>query len=265
MEPEEEMKPQEIPQAEEPAQELAPESVLSESTPIEEAVTEPVAETEAEPVARVEPAIKAEVKREPLRSPAAKKSIWNKALPWVIVALVFYLGGLATIYFALYRPARMAAETAAETATAEITSLNDQLTQLELQKSLVQSELDTTRGELVNTQEDLATAQGTIEEQVSSVANANIRRLAYKLLANINTARVALEKADTAAARQALNFAKADLAELEGTDIAADALSGFTESMDEAITNLNEEGLETSNAALESLFAKLLLLVSNLP
>ncbi len=265
MEPEEELKPQETPQPEEPAQKLEPESVLSESTPLEEAETEPVVETEAVPAAVVEPAMKPEVKLEPLRSPAAKKGVWNKALPWVIVALVFYLGGLATIYFALYRPAVMEAETAAETAKAEITSLNDQLSQLELQKSLVQSELDTTRSELVNTQEDLATAQGTIEEQVSSVANANIRRLAYKLLANINTARVALENADVAAARQALNFAKGDLAELEGTDVESDALSGFADRMEEAITNLTEEGLETSRAALESLFAKLLLLVANLP
>ncbi len=263
MEPEEELKPQEIPQNEEPVQE--PEPVEFESAPMEEVVTEPVIETEPETVTEVEPSIKTEVKREPLRSPAAKKSYWNKALPWVIVALVFFLGGLATIYFALYQPVKQAALTAANTAQQEISSLNNQVSQLEVQKSLVQSELDTTRGELVDTQEDLAAAQATIEEQVTDVANAKVKRVAYQLLGNINSARAALEKLDTASARQALNFAKADLAELESAGIEADALAGFADRLDEALANLNEAGLEKSRAALVTLNSNVLLLVANLP
>lgn len=263
MEPEEELKPQENPETAEPAQEMEP--ALSETIPaaesVAETIAEPVAEDYTEPVVEAE----AEVKREPLRAPAEKKSFWNKALPWVIVALLFYLGGLATIYFAVHQPAKQAAASSAAAAEQEITTLNNQVSQLELQKAQVQSELDATRGNLVDTQEDLSTAQVTIEEQLTEVANANVKRLAYKLLGNINSARAALEKRDTASARQALNFAKADLAELEGAGLAADSLSGFTERLDEALNSLNDITLQKSRAALDTLYSNLLLLVDNLP
>lgn len=259
---EEDIKPQDTSQDSEPL----PENVTNtEETPaVEESVAEPVVDTTA-PVVDVKPEEKPGEKREPLRAPAAQKTFWSKALPWVIVALVFYLGGLATIFFAVHQPAKKAAEAAAATAVEEIASLNNEVSQLELQKSQVQNELDTTRGNLVDTQEDLTAAQATIEEQLTEVSNANVKRLAYKFLGNINSARAALEKLDTASARQALNFAKTDLAEMEASGLAADALSGFTERLDEAITNLTETGLDKSRAALDTLYANLLLLVDNLP
>ena len=265
MEPEDELKPQENPEAAEPAQDAEP--AVSDTIPAPETAAETFAEPAAEAVPEpISEAVAAtEVKREPLRAPAAKNSLWSKALPWVIVALLFYLAGLATIFFAVHQPAKQAAAAAAAAAEQEIASLNNQLSQLELQKSQVQSELDTTRGNLVDTQEDLTTAQATIEEQLTEVANANVKRLVYKLLGNINSARAALEKLDTASARQALNFAKTDLTELEGTGLAEDALSGFADRLDEAVTNLTETGLEKSRAALETLYSNLLLLVDNLP
>ena len=261
MEPEEELKPQENPEPVEPALEAQP--VEGETIPIAEPAAEPVAEVVPEPA--VAPEAQAEVKREPLRAPLVKKSFWSKALPWVIVALVFYLGGLATIYFAVYQPAKKAAAAAAASAEQEIAALNNQVSQLELQKSQVQSELDTARGNLVDTQEELTAAQVTIEEQLSDVANANIKRLAYKLLGNVNSARAALEKRDTDSARQALNFASTDLSELEGAGLAAEALSGFADRVNDAVTNLNEITLQKSRAALDTLYTNLLLLVDNLP
>lgn len=271
MEPEEELNPLENLEAVEPVQDA--EQAVSETLPADEPIAEPVAETIAEPTAEAPidpviatlPAVKTGVKHEPLRAPAAKKSFWSKVLPWVIVALVFYLGGLATIYFALYQPAKQAAAAAASAAEQEMTSLNNQVSQLEIQKSQVQSELDATRGTLVDAQEDLSAAKATIEEQLTDVANANIKRLAYKLLGNINSARAALEKRDTDSARQALNFAKTDLTDLEGAGLDADALSGFTDRLDEAVTNLGELTLQKSRTALETLYTNLLLLVDNLP
>ncbi|HNR02930.1 MAG TPA: hypothetical protein PKK59_10375 [Anaerolineaceae bacterium] len=263
MEPEEELKPQENPESAEPVLDSQP--AESEAIPTTEPVVEPAAEVMPEAAAAVEPEVQTEVKAEPLRAPAGKKTFWSKALPWVIVALLFYLGGVATIYFAVHQPAKKAAAAAAATAEQEISSLNNQVSQLELQKSQVQSELDTARGNLVDTQEELTAAQSTIEEQLTEVANANIKRLVYKLLGSINSARASLEKRDTASARQALNFAKADLEELEGAGLAAEALSGFADRLEDAVTNLNELTLQKSRAALDTLYTNLLLLVDNLP
>ncbi len=263
MEPSEEIKPQENPEAVKPlSDEKTP---TDETTTFEETTAATVVEALHEPAAASASEVKAEVKTKPLRAPTPKKSFWGKALPWAIVALVFYLGGLATIFFAVYQPARNEAAAAAASAEQEIAALNDQVSQLELQKSQVQSELDSARASLVDTQEELTTAQVTIEEQQTEVANANIKRLAYKLLGNINSARAALEKRDTDSARQALNFAGSDLAELEEAGLEVEALSGFADRVDEAVTNLNEITLQKSRAALDTLYTNLLLLVDNLP
>lgn len=263
MEPKEEPNPQENPET---VKTLPMEEPLAEGTaPSASTAAAPVFATAPEPAVEAASEVKAEVKTKPLRASASKTTFWRKALPWVIVALVFYLGGLATIYFAVYQPARNEAAAAAASAEQEIASLNNQVSQLEVQQSQVQSELDTARSNLVDTQEELTAAQATIEAQLTDVANANIKRLAYKLLGNINSARAALEKRDTDSARQALNFAGSDLAELEGAGLAAEALSGFSDRLKEAVTNLNEITLQKSRAALDALYTNLLLLVDNLP
>ena len=273
MEPHDEFKPKETPEAEgfvpeEPEAESfiqEDKPLIIENVPAEEVVAEPLHEGEPEPVAAAVPEVKPEVKREPLRAPRTNNGLWNKALPWVIVALVFFLGGLATIYFAMYRPLKQAAALTSEETALETTNLNDQISQLTLDKSQLATELQTTRDELVNTQADLATANATIEEQIAEVANANVQNMVYSMLTNVNIARAALETNDASSARQALTFAKGDLVELEGSGIEADVLSGFAERLDEATTNLSEEGFATSRAALETLFNNLLLLAKNLP
>lgn len=263
MEPQEEQQPLETPASEEPVEEL----LNSEAEPVEETATEAEAEkkTEPTPPLKAEPAAGAGVKREPLRAPNAKPSLWNRILPWVIVALVFFLGGLATLYFTMYRPLKTVTAMAAETNAIEMTKLNDQIGQLTLDKTQIENDLQTTRDDLVNTQEELVNAKATIEEQLTEVANANVRGMVYKMLTNVNIARAALEQNDAPSARQALTFAKADLAELEGAGVEADVLSGFKDRLNEAVTNLSEEGFATSRAALETLFNNLLLLAKNLP
>ncbi len=250
-EPQKEPQPQDNPETIEPLPGVEPAAQGTSSSQ----------ETTAEPVPEVI------AKDKPGLSPSqpVKKSFWQKVLPWVIVALVFYVGGLATLFFAVYQPAKQAAAAAAASAEKEITSLNSQVSQLELQNSQVQQELETTRANLVDTQDELTTAQATIEKQLAEVANANIKRLAYKLMGNINTARAALEKGDTNSARQALNFASKDLSDLQVAGLTPEALSGFSNWLNEAVANLEETTLQKSRAALDMLYTNLLLLVDNLP
>ena len=89
--------------------------------------------------------------------------------------------------------------------------------------------------------------------------------MVYKFIADVNLARVKLETLDVNSSRQAINFAKADLAELQATGIDPDAISGFSASLDEANTNLGQPDLLKSREALNTLYSSLLLLVNNLP
>jgi len=199
----------------------------------------------------VEPA-KTEVKPAP-----AKKSFWSKMLPWVIVAVVFYLGGLATIYFAVYQPAKTAAAAAAADADKQITELTDKAAQAEINTAAIQTELDTTKT-------DLTAAQTTIAEQTAELAKTNQMKIAYKFLVDVNGARAALEKLDTNTALQSINFAKTDLTDLQATDIDAAAISGFGDLLDTAISKMAEPDLLTSRDALDTLYSNLLNLVNNL-
>ncbi len=196
--------------------------------------------------------VKAEVKPAP-----AKKSFWSKLLPWVIVAVVFYLGGLATIFFAVYQPAKNAAAAAAADADKQITELTDKVAQAEIDISAVRTELDTVKA-------DLTAAQTTIADQTTQLAKIKQMEIVYKFLVDVNGARAALEKLDTNTALQSINFAKADLTELQATEIDAASLSGFGELLDTATSKISEPDLLTSRSALDTLYSNLLNLVNNL-
>ncbi|MBP9040517.1 MAG: hypothetical protein KBF64_01945 [Anaerolineaceae bacterium] len=196
--------------------------------------------------------VKAEVKPAP-----AKKSFWSKLLPWVIVAVVFYLGGLATIFFAVYQPAKNAAAAAAADADKQITELTDKVAQAEIDISTVRTELDTVKA-------DLTAAQTTIADQTTQLAKIKQMEIVYKFLVDVNGARAALEKLDTNTALQSINFAKADLTELQATEIDAASLSGFGELLDTATSKISEPDLLTSRSALDTLYSNLLNLVNNL-
>ena len=121
-----------------------------------------------------------------------------------------------------------------------------------------QTDLDVTKGEL-------KAAETAIEDLTVELANANQLKMVYKFIADVNLARVKLETLDVNSSRQAINFAKADLAELQATGIDPDAISGFSASLDEANTNLSQPDLLKSREALNTLYSSLLLLVNNLP
>lgn len=199
----------------------------------------------------VEPT-KTEVKPAP-----AKKSFWSKILPWVIVAVVFYLGGLATIFFAVYQPAKDAAAAAAVDADRQITELTDKVAQAEIDMAAVQTELDTAKA-------DLTAAQTTITDQTVELAKISQMKIAYKFLVDVNGARAALEKLDTNTALQSINFAKADLAELQTTEIDDASISGFGDLLDTATSKMAEPDLLNSRDALDTLYSNLLNLVNNL-
>ena len=110
----------------------------------------------------------------------------------------------------------------------------------------------------------MTAAQGTIEAQAAELLKEQQLKTIYKFLADVNTARALLESLDVNSTRQAINFAKADLVELEATGIEAASISGFKDRLDEAETNLGEADLLTSRAALNTLYQNILLLIDNL-
>ena len=185
-------------------------------------------------------------------------------MPWVIVALVFFLGGLATIYFTMVRPMNAAAALSADANSAEITTLNTQINQLTIDKTKIENDLVLVREELVTAQDDLAAANVTIGELNVELSDAKTLSMVYQMLTNVNIARAAIEQGDAPSARQALTFAKADLAALKDSGLDEAVLSGFSERLDEALSNLTEEGFATSRAALDTVFNNLLMLAKNL-
>ena len=239
----------------------------SVSEQVDEASATPSEAQSAEPV-QEKPAA-GTLPRVMVGQPHPKKTFWSKLLPWVIVALLFYVGGLATIFFALYQPKMEAAKTsaaeqatlaeaAAEADAEKIIDLTNDYNQALKMYQDTQSELDLTRGEL-------ETVSSTLAEKEAELSKANTANIAYKFLVDVSSARIAVEQEDTATARQAINFAKADLEELKKTDVATDVLAGFAEKLNEASSNLTTTGIEKTRAALDSLYTNLLLLVDNLP
>ncbi len=202
------------------------------------------------------------VEKTPVESPKvevqapAKKSIVDRALPWVIVFLAAFLAGALVTYFALMQPKVTQLDADLASAQADLTA--------ETEKSAdLQRQIDTLNATLTTTQNDLAAAQTTIEEQTAALAKSEQLALIYKFGAGVNAARATLEGLDPASSRQALSFVKQDLAELELTEIDPAALSGFQTKIEEAESNLESNPL-TSKAALEALYSNLLLLISNL-
>lgn len=219
-----------------------------QSTPQETPAVEPavVVPAASEPV---------EVKTEP-----ARKSFWMKMLPWAIVALVFFLGGMALIYFTLYQNAT----DAVKAADMKVAGLQSELSQVQGKLTTEKETSGNLQTELDGVKAELTTAQGMIETQTAEILKAQQLQTIYKFLADVNTARAVLESLDVNSTRQAINFAKADLVELEATGIEAASISGFKDRLDEAETKLGEPDLLTSRAALNTLYQNILLLIDNL-
>lgn len=195
--------------------------------------------------------VQSEAENRPIASPA-KKGFVDRALPWVIVSLVFFLVGALLTWFLLYQPKVAELEASkAEVATAAETA------------AALQGQLDDANTALTAAQADLDKAQETIAAQEETIKQTELLKVIYKFQADVNAARATLSKLDPASSRQALSFVEADLSELEAAGLEPDALSGFRAKIDEAKENL-EATPDKSLAAMETLYSNLLLLINNL-
>jgi cytoskeletal protein RodZ len=174
-------------------------------------------------------------------NPIKKRSFWQKVLPWVIVALVFFIGGMALIYFTLYQTAR----TDLSQAQASLSSATDQL-------STAQLDLEKAKNDLTTTQSDLVTANNELDKtsQLSAL---------YKFQSDVNLARVSLAKLDPSSARQALSVATDDFTALSNTNVSKSAISGLQAQIDTALTNLETDPAKAMSA-LDTLYTNLLLI-----
>jgi len=177
------------------------------------------------------------------------KTFGAKALPWLIVALVFFLGGMAVIYFTLYQPKLSALKADLQASEAQLTSTTDKLAVAETDLALAETNLET--------------ADATIVDLTDQLMAADLFGSIYKFQADVNAARVALLKLDPASSLQALNFIKTDLAELELKELDPDAIAGFKARIAEAEANLENDPAK-SLSALDTLYNNLVFLISNL-
>jgi hypothetical protein len=189
-------------------------------------------------------------------APAPKKGVIDRALPWVIVAIVFFLAGALLTWFVVYQPKAQGltaaqAEMTASAATAEVNAAN------------LQSTLDAAKADLTVAKENLASAQSTIEAQTTLQAKTELLKVIYKFQSDVNVARATLSGQDPSSSKQALSFVTSDLADLEKAGLDPDSLSGFKSKIEDADANLNSEPLRSLDA-LNSLNSNLLLLVNNL-
>lgn len=204
----------------------------------------------AEKVVEIKPEV------EIVSSPTPKKGVVDRALPWVIVAIVFFLVGALLTWFVVYQPKAQELAAAQVEMTASAASAAENATNL-------QSTLDTANANLTVAEADLANAQATIEAQTTLLAKTELLKVIYKFQSDVNVARASLSKLDPASSKQALSFLAADLADLEKAGLDPDSLSGFRSKIEDAQTNL-ETAPDKTLADLETIYSNLLLLINNL-
>ncbi|PKO01214.1 MAG: hypothetical protein CVU43_13310 [Chloroflexi bacterium HGW-Chloroflexi-5] len=189
-------------------------------------------------------------------APAAKKGIIDRALPWVILAIVSFLVGALLTWFVVYQP-KAQEFAAAQTKITESAAMADE------KIATMQTSLDAANAKLDTANENLASAQATIEEQTALLAKTELLKVIYKFQSDVNVARASLLGQDPSSSRQALSFVSADLAELEKAGLDPDSLSGFKAKIEDAEANLNSEPLRSLDA-LNNLNSNILLLINNL-
>lgn len=208
---------------------------------------EPNQEVQSEDNHTVEEPVKEVIS--PVEEPKPTKSFGAKILPWILTALIAFIAGVAVLFFVLYQP--------------KVTTLKADLLASQEAASTSSQKLSTAETDLALSQTNLETANTSVSDLTTQLTTAQQYSLIYKFQADVNAARVALLKLDPASSLQALNFIKVDLADLEKTDLDADAIAGFKERITEAETNLAIEPSK-SLAALDTLYNNLLFLISNL-
>lgn len=189
-------------------------------------------------------------------TPAPKKGFIDRALPWVIVALVAFLVGALLTWFVVYQPKGQALAAAQTQMSVAATTAAENETNL-------QSQIDSVNADLTVANEGLASAQSTIEAQTTLLAKTELMKVIYKFQSDVNLARATLSREDPASSKQALSFVVSDLADLEKAGLDPDSLSGFKTKIEDAQANLNSEPAK-SLQDLETIYSNLLLLINNL-
>ncbi len=193
---------------------------------------------------------------EVVSNPAPKKGWFDRALPWIIVAIVFFLVGALLTWFLVYQPK------AQEFASSQA-QISEAAAEAAEKVATLQSSLDEANADLTVANENLASAQATIEAQTTLLAKTELLKVIYKFQSDINLARATLSLEDPASSKQALSFVVADLAELEKAGLDPDSLSGFKTKIEDAQSYLNSEPSK-SLENLETIYSNLLLLINNL-
>lgn len=177
-------------------------------------------ETQIEDSQSVEQEEKVEIKTDLNNVDQPKKTFIQKALPWVIVALAFFLGGAALIYFTLYTP------TKADLAAA--TENSAQLT----------TDLTTCQTDLTKANDGLSAAQATLTQTSADLAKQQKLAILYKFQSDANAARAALNESNLFSAGLKMALLADDLAKMKAMDFSADETAGLQSRLDTIRENL---------------------------
>lgn len=194
---------------------------------------------------------------------APKKGLMDRALPWVIVAIVFFLVGALLTWFVVYQPKGQALAAAEAEMTASAANAAETATKFQSTLEAANADLAVSKADLTSANENLASAQATIEAQTTLLAKTELLKVIYKFQSDVNVARASISKVDPSSSRQALSFVAADLTELEKAGLDPDSLSGFKAKIEDAQANL-ETAPDKTLADLETIYTNLLLLINNL-
>ena len=182
---------------------------------------------------------------QPVVETSAKPGFFKRILPWCIVAVVFFIGGMCLIYFTMVTKLNASLKTSTDQAA-------------QLTEQLSASDLD-----LQKAQTELSTANTSLADANNSLTSSEILKILYKFQADVNLARYSLLNLDPSTAKQALNLANEDLKDLSATTISPDSIAGLQPQIDSALSNVESDPAKSANA-LATLYTNLLLISDNL-
>lgn len=171
-------------------------------------------ETQIEDSQSVEQEEKVEIKTEMNNADKPKKTFVQKALPWVIVALVSFLGGAALIYFTLFT-----------TTKADLAAATENSAQLT-------ANLTTCQADLTKANDGLSAAQTTLTQTSVDLAKQQKLAILYKFQADANAARSALNESNLFSAGLKMALMVDDIAKMKAMDFSADEITGLQSRLD---------------------------------
>jgi cytoskeletal protein RodZ len=188
---------------------------------------------------------KVEPKTEMNNTEKPKKTFWQRSLPWVIVALVFFLGGAALIYFTLYSTAKAGLALQTDNAAKSAASLT------------------TCQADLGKANDSLTAAQTTLTQTSADLAKEQKLAILYKFQADVNAARAYLDENDLFTAGQTMALMTDDLTKMQALGFTADEISGLQSRLDTVQQNLPDNPTKAIQE-LEKLYQNLDLMIKAL-